>query len=256
MPIDPADPRPAYQQIADALRMAILQGELKPGDRLPSHRQLSDEHRLAQMTVRQAISLLQAEGLVDTRQGHGVFVRTRPPLRRLASDRYSRTRRRQGQTPFMADTASVGPPTFEATRFGPAPAGWEVARRLGLAEGDLVLVQGLRFHAGGQVMQMSTAYIPLDLVQDSTVADPTGRPWERDTITNLESVGVNVDEISEDVVCHLPTPHEATALYVRPGTSVFAVVRTMYARGRPVETCDIVIPADRYTLSYRFPVPD
>ena len=40
------------------------------------------------------------------------------------------------------------------------------------------------------------------------------------------------------------------------GTSVFAVVRTMYARGRPVETCDIVMPTDRYALSYRFPVPD
>jgi GntR family transcriptional regulator len=256
MPINPADPRPAYQQIADDLRTAILLGRLKPGERLPSHRKLADEHGLAQMTVRQAISLLQTEGLVDTRQGHGVFVRPRPALRRLASDRYARRRRKQGQTPFMADTAGVGPPTFEATRFGPAPADEEIARRLGLVRGDLVLVQGLRFHAGGQVMQMSTAYIPHDLVRDAAVADPAGKPWETDTITNLESVGVRVDEISEDIICRLPSPHEATALYVRPGTSVFAVVRTMYARARPVETCDIVMPTDRYALSYRFPVPD
>jgi GntR family transcriptional regulator len=256
MPINTADPRPAYQQIADALRTAILRGDLKPGDRLPSHRKLAKEHELAPMTVRQAINLLQTEGFVDTRQGHGAFVRTRPVLRRLGSDRYALRRRRGGQTPFMADTASVGAPTFEPTRFGPVPADQVVAQRLGLSRGELVLVQGLRFHAGGQVMQISTAYIAYDLVQGSAVADPAGKPWETDTITNLEGVGVHVDEVSEDIVCHLPLPEEATALRVRSWMPIFALVRTMFASGRPVETCDILMPTDRYVLSYRFPVPD
>jgi GntR family transcriptional regulator len=256
MPVNPADPRPAYQQVADVLRTAILEGRLKPGDKLPSHRKLAQQHGLAQMTVRQAISLLQAEGLVDTRQGHGVFVRTRPALRRLGSDRYSRRRRLEGQTPFMADTASLGPPTFEPTRFGPVPAEREIAGRLELPQDELVLVQGLRFHAGGVVMQQSTAYVPLALVLGTAVADPAARPWEADTITNLESVGIVVDEISEDIMCRLPLPQEATSLHVRTWTPIFAVVRTMYAGGRPVETCDIVMPTDRYVLSYRFATPD
>jgi DNA-binding GntR family transcriptional regulator len=156
----------------------------------------------------------------------------------------------------MVDTASVGPPTFELTRFGPAPADQEVARRLGLAPAELVLVQDLRFHAGGQVMQTSTAYIPHDLVQGTPAADPARKPWETDTITNLEGVGVRVDEISEDIMCRLPLPRESSDLHVRPWTPVFAVARTMYAKGKPVETCDIVMPTDRYALSYRFPVPD
>jgi GntR family transcriptional regulator len=256
MPINTGDPRPAYQQIADALRTAILRGDLKPGDRLPSHRKLAQEHELAPMTVRQAINLLQTEGFVDTRQGHGAFVRTRPALRRLGSDRYALRRRREGQTPFMADSDGMGPPTFEPTRFGPVPADREIAQRLELSQGELVLAQGLRFHAGGQVMQVSTAYVAYRLVQGSAVADPAGKPWEKDTITNLESVGVHVDEISEDILCRLPLPQEAAGLYVRPWTPVFALARTMFAERRPVETCDILMPADRYVLCYRFPVPD
>ncbi|NUT23820.1 MAG: GntR family transcriptional regulator [Hamadaea sp.] len=73
MPISPNDPRPSYVQIADHLRKKIESGELAPGQRLPSGRQMAEEYGVAAMTVQQAIGEL--GDLVVRWQGRGVFVR-------------------------------------------------------------------------------------------------------------------------------------------------------------------------------------
>jgi GntR family transcriptional regulator len=206
------------------------------------------------MTVRQAIGLLKEEGLVATRQGIGSFEQGRPPLRRIGSNRYSRKHRLSGKTPFMVDTTALGPPTFEILRFGPTPAPPDIADRLAIKEADLTLVTHLRFHAGSQVMQISTAYIPYALVQKSPIADPAQRPWDTDTITNLETVGVDVDEVIEETTARTATSEEIRDLELRPGSHVFQMTRTMLADGTPVETCDITMPTSRYLLSYRIPI--
>jgi DNA-binding transcriptional regulator YhcF (GntR family) len=77
MSLDPDDPRPPYQQVASALRAAILTKKLGPGDRLPSGNELAKRYGVARMTVQQAFRLLRDEGLIVTRQGSGVFVRER-----------------------------------------------------------------------------------------------------------------------------------------------------------------------------------
>jgi DNA-binding GntR family transcriptional regulator len=74
--IDPDDPRSPYHQIADDLRIAIAAGELRPGSRMKSSRELAGEYGVAAMTVHQAIRVLRDEGLVDSYQGRGVFVRS------------------------------------------------------------------------------------------------------------------------------------------------------------------------------------
>jgi GntR family transcriptional regulator len=246
--------RPAYQRIADELRAAITAGSLRPGDKMPSERELARRYGTTHMTVRQAVGLLKEEGLVTTRQGLGSFVRNRPPLRRIGSNRYARQHRLAGKTPFMVDTAAVGAPRFEILRFGPAAAPRDIAERLNLGEGDLALLTNLRFHAGSQVMQVSTAYIPYTLVQETPVADPGQRPWDTDTITNLETVGIHVDEIIEETAARTATSDELRDLQLQPGPQVFQMTRTMLANGKPVETCDIIRPTSRYLLSYRIPV--
>jgi len=77
MSLDPDDPRPPYQQVANALRAAILTRKLAPGEKLPSGNELASRYGVARMTVQQAIRLLRDEGLVVSRQGSGVFVRER-----------------------------------------------------------------------------------------------------------------------------------------------------------------------------------
>lgn len=77
MGLDPDDPRPPYQQVANALRAAIVTRTFSPGDRLPSLNELSERYGVARMTVQQAMRVLRDEGLIVSRQGSGVFVRER-----------------------------------------------------------------------------------------------------------------------------------------------------------------------------------
>ena len=68
------DPRPAYLQVADDLRASISGGTFKPGERLPSGRDLARRYGVAPMTVSHALDVLRGEGLVEAYQGRGVFV--------------------------------------------------------------------------------------------------------------------------------------------------------------------------------------
>ena len=77
MTLDPDDPRPPYQQVANALRAAILTRKFAPGDKLPSGSELAQRYGVARMTVQQAVRLLREEGLVVSRQGSGIYVRER-----------------------------------------------------------------------------------------------------------------------------------------------------------------------------------
>jgi DNA-binding GntR family transcriptional regulator len=78
-------PRPPYQQVADHLRKQILHGRLKPGDAVPSERQLADEWGISRSTATKAAAALRMEGLVEARQGSVVCVSSRPSLRQGAT---------------------------------------------------------------------------------------------------------------------------------------------------------------------------
>lgn len=80
--LNPDDSRPPYQQVADALRQAIASGKFKPGAKLPSHHAIVGEYRVSLGTVKRAYGVLQADGLIVTRQGQGSFVRNQPTEQR------------------------------------------------------------------------------------------------------------------------------------------------------------------------------
>jgi DNA-binding GntR family transcriptional regulator len=67
--------RPIYAQLADLLRDMIRSGEVAPRYPLPSKRALRQQHGVADGTVKRAVGILRDEGLVETVQGLGVFVR-------------------------------------------------------------------------------------------------------------------------------------------------------------------------------------
>lgn len=66
---------PTYVQIADDIRAQIRAGLLKPGDKLPSFGELCEKYEASNTVVRSAMLLLKGEGLIEGRQGKGVFVR-------------------------------------------------------------------------------------------------------------------------------------------------------------------------------------
>lgn len=68
------DETPLYQQIAEHIRQDILAGRLKPGERLPSVRQMREEWHCTPGTVQRAYSRLASEGLLTSHAGKGTLV--------------------------------------------------------------------------------------------------------------------------------------------------------------------------------------
>lgn len=73
--IDKNNRLPAYAQMANILRLGISQGIYPPGSRLPSEMALAKAYGVSAMTARQAVSVLDEEGLVKRVQGSGTYIR-------------------------------------------------------------------------------------------------------------------------------------------------------------------------------------
>jgi DNA-binding FadR family transcriptional regulator len=73
------DPQKLYQQIARAIATAIGDGRYGPGDKLPSERELADDFGVSRPTIRDAMIALEFQGLVEARQGSGVYVNAAAP---------------------------------------------------------------------------------------------------------------------------------------------------------------------------------
>lgn len=71
---------PASRVLAEQLRVDIAAGRWKPGDKIPSERQLAETHKIARNTAREAIRSLTHEGLLAPRHGSGVYVTAKPKL--------------------------------------------------------------------------------------------------------------------------------------------------------------------------------
>src|SRR3954464_7174590 len=72
--IDRKTPKPLHRQIYDAYRTAILEGELAPGERVPSSRELAVELGISRIPVLNAYAQLLSEGLLEGRRSIGTFV--------------------------------------------------------------------------------------------------------------------------------------------------------------------------------------
>lgn len=251
--IDPTSDRAAFRQIADQLRDDMVAGRLAEGQQLPSERQLMELFDASRGTIRQAVAILRSEGLVEPQHGRGVFVRSRPPVRRLASDRFARRHREAGKAAFMAEMEVEGrEPEVEVLEVGPGAASPEVARRLGVEPGEQVLVRSRRYLADGQPLELATSYLPWAISEDTPIAQ--SNPGAGGIYARLEEIGHSLDHFTEEVTARMPAPEEARALRLTDGVPVIALVRTAFdTSGAAVEVCDTVMAADRYVLTYTLP---
>ncbi|HOJ59651.1 MAG TPA: GntR family transcriptional regulator [bacterium] len=77
--VDPSNPKPTYLQIVDSIRRAIATGAVKPGDQLPTIRDVAVQARVNRNTVSRAYLELEHMGLVRSRQGSGSFLTDNEP---------------------------------------------------------------------------------------------------------------------------------------------------------------------------------
>jgi len=71
---------PIYQQIIDEIKRAVARGDLRPGDKLPSHRDMAREIQVNPNTVQRAYREMEQEKLVATLRGQGTFISDDPML--------------------------------------------------------------------------------------------------------------------------------------------------------------------------------
>jgi len=74
IPLERHSPKAVYLQIRDRISRLIKSGALQPGERLPSIRSLANSTQVNKLTVIEAYSVLEADGLIYARQGAGYFV--------------------------------------------------------------------------------------------------------------------------------------------------------------------------------------
>jgi GntR family transcriptional regulator len=243
---------PPFRQIADQLRRAIQRGDLEPGGRVPSEAELIEHYGVARMTVRQAVAELKAEGLVIAEHGRGVFVRSRPSVRRLASDRFARRHREAGKAAFLAETESIGTPGVDQLEVAQIVPTVRVAEQLKLRKTAKVVSRDRRYLIDDIPVELATTYVPLALARGTRITSNDTGPGG--VYARIEEAGYQLASFTEEVGARMPTPSERRRLSLPEGTPVITVMRVAYdVEGRPVEMTDTVKSAPSYVLEYSFP---
>lgn len=104
--LDPRDATPIYAQLERGLRAAIAAGRLRPGDQLPTVRQLAVDLQVNANTVARVYSELERAGVLETRRGVGTFVRATAEEARPRREHERRLR--AFATRVLADAAADG----------------------------------------------------------------------------------------------------------------------------------------------------
>jgi GntR family transcriptional regulator len=243
-----------YQDVVAELRASIESGRLASGERLPSENELAEQYKTSRPTVRRAIALLKAEGLVTSEQGRGVFVRAKPHVRLVLSGENFRRHRRAGVSGFGAQVREQGQsPEQRIVEAGWVTAPSEVAQRLGVGEGARVCVRRRLFLVDDEPVALCDSYSPAELAEGTALTEPE----------NVEGGAYGLIEDSEgpirrrlrrsidELASRMPSRVEVQALKLDPGVPVLRILRTVFdADGGAVEVQDTVAAADKHELRY------
>jgi GntR family transcriptional regulator len=155
--IDKGSPVPFYQQLKHILRQDIAARGLRPGDRLPGDHELCQEYGVSRPVVRQALSELQYEGVLQRVKGRGTFVVPQRTSQRLV----------QTLTGLHDDVAAMGRSLRSEVRLltvtGADP---DVAARLAVEPGTAVVaIERLRF-VDEEPWVYTAGHVPADLAPD------------------------------------------------------------------------------------------
>ncbi len=235
---------PKYAQVIGELRRRIESGEYPPGSLLPSEHQLSDEFQIARPTVVRALRVLRQDGWIETQQGKGSFVRGRPALAGLASQRTGEEALNREESREAGELIGAGisvPPARVAALLGRAGEGEVLARRLVVRQ-------------DGEASELVTWWVPAALAEGTDLAG--SEPLHGGVRGHLSRRrGIRVDHVLEQVTARHPTPPEARLLGVGRSAAMLAMyVAARDASGEPVLVLEVVMPGDRHELEDAYQV--
>ncbi|MFJ3770553.1 GntR family transcriptional regulator [Streptomyces sp. NPDC090075] len=240
-------PGALYQQVAAAIREAILSGEFAPDSLLPSEAQLMTRYGVSRPTVRNAIAALRAEGLIDVRHGKGSFVRSSGQPTLTLERRISRTREGKFVMPNGDLWQEVEEPTTYRTRTTKT-----TGRFLQLAEEEALFgCDRLIIDPATGTRAMHRTLIPFEVAEAVPLLGEEPCKPAAAVYWVLTQAGHDLSW-TETVRAHMPLPDERTALQLPDATPVLHVARVAHdADGRPLVLEELRFGADRAELAYR-----
>lgn len=239
-----------YRVIAGELRDAIAAGTYAPGERLPGENALMAQYGVARMTARQALGVLQNEGLTTTRKGAGVYVRDFRPIVREGIARLAREGWESGRGVWDSDRDNRSV-TVDKIRVREAKAVGYVAEAFGLDEGEPIVRRDRRYLLDGRVVLLAVSSFPASIARGTLIAEKDTGPGG--VYGRLAELGFAPRHFREDLRARMPAGNETAALELDPGTPVITIVRTAYtADGSPVEVNEMTLDASSYVLRYDF----
>ncbi|MBT2446040.1 GntR family transcriptional regulator [Streptomyces sp. ISL-43] len=234
-----------YLVVAAAFRALITSGEWAVDSRLPSRISLGEQYGVGENVIRRAQELLITEGLLEGRPGAGTYVRA--PLERL------RMLRCPAPGHPSAPLAPAGISTWDAQSTAKVQAPDAIAERLRIKPGALCVRTAYEFlDQDRRPVMSSTSWEPMAITGKSAVVLPDGGPLGgRSVVDRMAHLGIAVVRAVERVRPIEIDRDQAQQLGVATGTLATLIERTYLDDGdRPVETADIVIPADRWDVDY------
>jgi DNA-binding GntR family transcriptional regulator len=237
-----------YLQIANYLREAIISGDLPPGAELPSERQIAQEWQVSRPTATRAFLSLRQQGLVESRQGAGTYVRDLR-LHRRAAQRYHRYRERGAQ--YAADER------LEITAAEITSAPDYVVLGLGLQPSEAAMVRRrVISREGVGPIEIATSWWP------ATLADVAPRLLERRTLGGIGSVryvesvtGRQASYARDRVSARLASAEELRDLGLRGPAAVLVFRHVVYdTEDSPIEFTEAVYPPGQWTVEQEYAI--
>ncbi|MEU0559397.1 GntR family transcriptional regulator [Dactylosporangium sp. NPDC006015] len=241
MPIEYRPPK--YITIVNALQARIEDGTYASGEMLPSETALMGEFDTSRPTVVRSLEILRQAGWIDTQQGKGRFVRSKPAEPRslpahaaslLAGEAEGRIR--------VLDVAEV-----------PAPA--RASAALNIDEGSPIVVRRRLVSIDGLgPVELGAAYVPVQLAVGTAVG--SAEPLSEGLLRHLSvRKGLHFDHVTERISARPATTDECKLLEVDEGGWLLTALFSVYTRaGQPAFALDVAVPPSRHEFEDSFPI--
>ena len=228
---------PLYQHVRNYLEDLILEGQLEPGDQLPSEKDLQNQFGVSRITVRRALQDLSSEGKIQRVAGKGSFV-LKPKLEPLtALTSFSENMIAQGYKPSYrnAEISIIAPSS-------------KIKEILNLQEGELVVYLAREMLADGFPMAVQEAYFSERIYfrKPSLFTPEVLNNISFYRVLEIE-LGIHLNRAEESVDAAQAREDEARKLNINIGDVVLIINRTTFdIDDRPIEYVKLVFPAERY----------
>lgn len=226
-----------YAAIAAHYRRLIEDGELAPGDAMPSMREVCEKFNVAITTANRAFRVLKLEGLTTPQPGNGTVVAHRPNTVTTGADRLDRLNRSGKQ--YADGETSTDHSAVRAACTNP-----DIALLLDIEPGDEVVIRRRVFRSDGQPTAFGMSWIherALEVVPEVLQQGSLNPFWQK---TYLERVGKEISRSPQRRTARLATQEELDALEISipfaVAVPVLVLQTTFHDEDGPIEAWEDV----------------